>query len=309
VSAAPRRTNLVWYAALLAAAALWGIAFVPQRSAMEHTGPHTFNFLRFGGGFAALAAVIGFRRLGAFVRRSARSVLLLGALLFLGSFFQQAGMVTSPAGQGGFITGLYLVFIPLFLAWIWRERISWNCWAGALLALVGLALLTLSDTLSFSTGDAWLFACAIAFSFHVIAVGKAAPNADTLSLAAGQFAVCALLSGAAGAAFEQHTWFTTWRAYPEVLYMIFGSIGIGYTLQVVAQGHVPAANAGVVMSLESVFAEAAGYALLGEALSGRQLLGCALMFSGMLLAQLHDLRRTRAKMPEEEEIRRAALFD
>ncbi|MBN1978895.1 MAG: DMT family transporter [Anaerolineae bacterium] len=216
-----------------------------------------------------------------------RSGVLLGALLFGGASLQQLGLVTTTAGKGGFITGLYVVLVPLLLALFWRERVRWNNWAGAGLAVAGLFLLSISlrEKLHLNPGDVWVLLGACLWALHVIAVGKIAPGKDPIRLAAAQYVVCGLLCATAAPVLEWGTWGGMLKAAPSILYAGVLSTGLAYTGQVVAQRHAPPADAAIIMSLESVFAALSGWLVLSETLTGQQLLGCALMFVGMLLAQ------------------------
>jgi len=280
-----------WYVALVVTAAIWGLAFVPQRSAMQHTGPLTFNALRFGLGAIVVGLVAGVGRFRTISAADRRSIVILGLLLFMGAAFQQIGMVTTTAGQGGFITGLYIVLVPVFLATLWKERHPWNCWSGAFLALVGLAFLSFTERVTISSGDAWILACAVAFSFHVISIGKLSQNSDPIVISVGQNIVCAALNGIGAVSLERDRWITTWDALPQLAYMVICSIGIAYTLQVLAQRHVPVASAALLLSLEGVFAALGGWYLLDEQLTSIQIGGCVLMMVGIVLAQLHLFRR------------------
>jgi drug/metabolite transporter (DMT)-like permease len=285
------KPKLRWYFALVVAAALWGISFAPSRSAMEHTGPLTFNAIRFGLGGVLVGILGGMYRWRSITFYDLRIMFALGMLLFLGAALQQIGLVTTSAGQGGFITGLYIVITPVFLWSIWKESIPRNCWLGVIVALLGLGLLTLQPGLVISTGDLWVLACAVVFALHVIGVGRYGKRTDPITLSVGQYLVCSVTTGIGAAIFEQHTWPTTGEAWPELLYMVVASIGIAYTLQMMAQRHVPVATAALIMSLEGVFAALGGWWLLGESLAPRQLLGGALMIAGILIAQLHEFKR------------------
>jgi drug/metabolite transporter (DMT)-like permease len=217
-----------------------------------------------------------------------RSGVLLGALLFVGASLQQLGLVTTTAGKGGFITGLYVVLVPLLLALFWRERVRWNNWAGAGLAVAGLFLLSinLQEKLHLNPGDVWVLIGALAWALHVIAVGKIAPGKDPIRLAAAQYIICALLCAVSALVLEWGMWDGLIKAAPSILYAGVLSTGLAYTGQVVAQRHAPPADAAIIMSLESVFAALSGWLVLNETLTGQQLLGCILMFAGMLLAQV-----------------------
>jgi len=294
------RTDLI----LLVVAVIWGSAFVAQRAGNEHVGPFTFNAVRFLIGGLVLSPILIWQRFRKVPsptpsRRSKtwRSGLLLGLLLFGGASLQQIGLVTTTAGKGGFITGLYVVIVPLLLALFWRERVRWSNWAGAGLSVVGMFLLsiTLREKLRLNPGDICVLIGAFLWALHVVAIGKIAPGRDPLRLAATQYLVCALLCAIPALVLEWETWGGILKAAPSILYAGVLSTGLAYTGQVVAQRHAPPADAAIIMSLESVFAALSGWLVLSETLTGQQLLGCALMFAGMLLAQVSSFPLARTK--------------
>jgi len=277
--------------ALLLVAVVWGSAFVAQRTAMEGVGPFTFNATRFalGGLVSLLIYVVGIK----FFPRplpsrpgGLRGGLLLGLLLFGGASAQQIGLVRTSAGQAGFITGLYVVLVPLLLAMVWRKRVGWPAWAGGGLAVTGLFLLSVQAGFQLSPGDGWVLVSAFLWAFHVIAVGRVAPGRDPFLLATVQYFVCALLSLPAALALERWEWSGMLLAGPAILYAGAISAGLSYTTQIVAQPHTTPARAAIILSGEAVFATLFGWLLLGEGLTARQLLGCGLMLAGMLLAQI-----------------------
>ncbi len=282
---------------LLAVAIIWGSAFVAQRAGNEQVGPFTFNAVRFLVGGLVLLPILVWQ----WLRRKQtpspapsqknklwRSGGLLGLLLFGGASLQQLGLVTTTAGKGGFITGLYVVIVPLLLALFWHERVRRANWAGAGLAVVGLFLLSVSlqEAFHIEPGDVWVLFGAFAWAMHVIAVGRLAPGHDPLALATAQYVICALLCAAAALVSEWGTWDGMVRAAPAILYAGVLSTGLAYTGQIVAQRHAPAADAAIILSMESAFAALSGWLALGETLTAQQLAGCALIFAGMLLAQL-----------------------
>jgi drug/metabolite transporter (DMT)-like permease len=304
---------------LLAVAVIWGSAFVAQRAGNAQVGPFTFNAVRFLVGSLALLPLLIWQRLRrrGFPTASRRTIwksrlqdriltwrsgLLLGLLLFGGASLQQLGLVTTSAGKGGFITGLYVIIVPLLLALLWHERIRWANWTGAGLAVAGLFLLgtRLREALRVDPGDVWVLLGAFLWAAHVIAVGRLAPGHDPLTLAAAQYAVCALLCAGAALVLEWGMWGSVIRAAPAILYAGVLSTGLAYTGQIVAQRHAPAADATIIMSMESVFAALFGWLALGETLTGQQLAGCALMFAGMLLAQLPSLVSNELAYSREE---------
>ncbi len=277
---------------LLLVALVWGSAFVAQRLGMDHVGPFCFNAMRFAVGTLTLVPVIGWDRLRAMPRGELSRGALLGFILFGAASLQQIGLVWTTAGKAGFITGLYVVLVPLLLALVWREASDWTIWASAALAIAGLFLLSLRldaaalTSLRLIRGDAWVLASAVIWAVHVIAIGLIAPGRDPLRLALTQFAFCSLLSLPAALLLETSTWSGLVLAWPAVLYAGFLSIGLGYTGQVIAQRSAKSPHAAIILSLESAFAALFGWAILGEILSPQQLAGCGMMLISMLLAQL-----------------------
>ncbi len=284
-----RRERLRADLLLLLVALVWGGAFVAQRLGMEQVGPFAFNATRFTVGALTLIPILGWQRLRAMPRDELRRGALLGLLLFTAASLQQIGLIWTTAGKAGFITGLYVVIVPLLLAVVWREWAGWSSWLGAGLATAGLFLLSVRATQNdfrLAPGDGWVLGSAVVWALHVIAIGRIAPGRDPLRLALVQFIVCALLSFAASLILEPATWAGLLLAVPAVLYAGIISIGLGYTGQVVAQRHTQSTHAAIILSLESLFAALFGRLMLGEALSPQQSVGCGLMLAGMLLAQI-----------------------
>jgi drug/metabolite transporter (DMT)-like permease len=285
---------------LLAVAAIWGSAFVAQRAGNEQVGPFIFNAVRFLVGGLVLLPMLVWRRVrgkrspvSTTPERSSpwRGGALLGLILFGGASFQQLGLVTTTAGKGGFITGLYVVIVPLLLALFWRDRIKWSNWVGALLAVAGLFLLSIGigAELELNPGDGWVLLGAFLWAFHVIAMGRIAPGHDPVRLALAQYVVCALLCAVLAIVLEWGKWDGILKAAPAILYAGVLSTGLAYTGQIVGQRHAPPADAAIIMSMEAVFAALSGWLLLGEMLAAWQVVGCGLMLGGMLLAQIHPL--------------------
>lgn len=277
---------------LLLAAIIWGFAFVAQRVGMDHVGPFTYNGVRFMLGALSLLPLLWLgRRAAAPIspggwRPILGGGLLAGLILFAGASLQQVGIVYTTAGKAGFITGLYVVIVPL-LGLLWGHRTPWSTWIGAALALAGLYLLTLTDDLTLAEGDGLVLIGALFWAAHVLVIGwLSGRHIEPVLLACLQFVVCAVLSLATAAATETVTLAGLWGGAMPILYGGLLSVGVAYTLQVVAQRDAPPAHAAIILSLETVFAALGGWLLLDEILSGRGLLGCALMFAGMLLSQL-----------------------
>lgn len=289
-----QRSNLSRYLAelaLLLIAVIWGAAFVAQRTAMQHLGPFAFNGLRFL--LAALviwAVVIAAGRLKRIGLREIVLGCLLGTVLFAGASLQQVGVVTTSAGKAGFITGLYIVLIPLFLRIFWRQKTSAYAWYGIVAAVSGLFLLSVGADFSLQRGDVWVTLCAIAFAWHMILTGRLVQNTDPWILAAIQFTVMAFASLVVAEIREPFTVNQVSLAWGEILYAGVLSAGVGYTGQTVAQKYTSSVITGIILSLESVFAALTGWLLLGEMFTSRQILGCVLMLIGTVLAQVSEKR-------------------
>lgn len=283
------------HALLMLTAMIWGFAFVAQRAGMTHIGPFTFNAIRFALGAAVLSPFV--RRevpRGRSSMADARGILITGALLFLGASSQQAGLVFTTAGKAGFITGLYVVLVPLMaLPLGYRPGVA--AWCGSILATLGLYLLSAQRGLSLAPGDGLVLLGAFWWAAHVLAIGHFSPRIGPLRLARAQFAVCAALSAAIAMAAESHGFGGIRAAILPLLYSGILSVGLGYTLQVVAQEHTSPSHAAIILSLESVFAAVGGWAVLGERASSRQAVGCAVMLAGMICSQISvpSTRHTR----------------
>jgi len=281
----PWKANLL----LLLTAAIWGFGFVAQRAGALRIGPFTYNALRFG--LASLALLAGYR----FIRRyeaafpsSLKAVIgagsAAGAILFIATTLQTAGLQFTGAGKAGFITGLYVVLVPV-LGLFWKQRTGPATWLGALLAVVGLYLLSVSEDFRVMPGDLLVMAGALMWAFHVQAIGYFSRKVDPLKLSIGQFLVTALLSLGAGLIFEHNPLSAFGGAAIPILYGGLFSVGVAFTLQAIAQKDTHPGHAAVIMVSESMFAVLAGWLLLGEQFGGRELAGCGLMLAGMLLSQ------------------------
>ncbi|MCM0755429.1 DMT family transporter [Desulfovibrio aminophilus] len=279
---------------LLITALIWGCAFVAQRLGMEHMGPFTFNGVRFALGALALAPL--FLRLergesGRILRRPplgmGRGGLLLGLVLFAGATLQQQGLIYTTAGKAGFITGMYVVLVPVLGRFL-GQRVGLGTWVGAGLALAGLYFLSVGESLSVNFGDVLVFIGAFFWAGHVLLIGWLTPGmtaGQAVRLSSIQFAVCAALSLGVALAGEEITLAGLRGGFWPILYGGLMSVGVAYTLQVVAQRDAKPAHAAIILNLETVFAALAGVLLLGEGMDLRGVLGCGLMLSGMLVSQ------------------------
>ena len=284
---------------LLLTAAIWGFAFVAQRIGMDYLGPFMYNGLRFGLGAITLLPVIWLRSRGGESRYTSevhddgrlliRGGLVIGVILFCGAAFQQVGLIYTSAGKAGFITGLYVVFVPIAGLFL-KQHANPRTWMGAALALVGLYFLSVTSNFSVAKGDLLVFIGAFFWTAHVIMIARYSPKVDPIKLAFYQFVVCAFLSFFVSFVMETTSIKNILDALIPVLYAGFLSAGVAFTLQIVAQRISPPAHASIIMSLEGVFAVLGGWLILNEVLSGRGILGCGLMLVGMVLSQSSRLR-------------------
>ena len=279
---------------MLLAAGIWGFAFSFQRQATEYLSPYSIVAIRFAiGALCLLPFVIANVRRPLAPRISSASpwkvrvvALAAGAVLFAGASFQQWGLVDTTAGKAGFITGLYVVIVPL-LGLLRRHWPGWGCWTGVVFAVAGLYFLSITEDMRFAPGDAPVLVGAVIWAVHVQMVGWLSPRSSPVRLACTQYSVCAILGGIAilltG---ETLSIEGIYGCLTSLLYLGVVSTACGFTLQVMGQRDAPPTHAAIILSLEAVFAAIAGWILLSETLSPRALLGCALMMAGMLTAQL-----------------------
>jgi drug/metabolite transporter (DMT)-like permease len=280
----------------LLTAIIWGFAFVAQRMGMDHVGPFTFNGIRFFLGAMVLIPFI-FRSRGNRLReQDSRSSLhanrliiyggLAGLAIFSGASLQQVGLVYTTAGKAGFITGLYVVIVPI-MGLLWGQRTNVGTWGGALMAAVGMYLLSVQEDFTIAFGDLLELIGAVLWAIHIHLIGWLSPKADSLQLAFVQFLVCAVASMLTATIIETVRLADIAAATLPIIYGGVLSVGVAYTLQVVAQRHAHPAHAAILLSLEAVFAAVGGWLILGEMMSARGIVGCVLMFSGMLVSQLY----------------------
>jgi len=278
---------------MLIAAVIWGFAFVAQREGMETMGPFLFSGVRFLIGVVALSPVVWFlskksqqnHKAEVSTKKLIFAGTVAGLLLFGGISFQQVGLQYTTAGKAGFITGLYIFFVPLIGLFLGQKTGS-GTWLGATIALFGLYLLSINEDFSIAEGDLLQLICAVFFAAHVLVIGYLAKRMDTLKLSLIQYLVCGFISLFIAIAIEMISWDMIVATAIPLLYAGVMSTGIAYTLQVVAQQHAHSSHAAIILSLEGAFAVLGGWLLLDEHLPARGLLGCALMLTGMFLSQL-----------------------
>ena len=278
---------------MLIAAAIWGFAFVAQRQGMETMGPFLFNATRFLIGVGVLSPLVWYlskkNKISNKEEVSTKKIIFAGTIagffLFTACSFQQVGLQYTTAGKAGFITGLYIFFVPLIGLFLGQKTGS-GTWLGAIIALIGLYLLSIKEDFSIAEGDLLQLICAVFFAAHVLVIGYLAKRMDPLKLSLVQYCITGALSLFIAIAIEVITWDMIVDTAIPLLYAGVMSIGVGYTLQVVAQQHAKSSHAAIILGLEGAFAVLGGWLLLDEYLSTRGLIGCGLMLTGMFLSQL-----------------------
>ncbi len=276
---------------LLIAAAIWGFGFVAQRLGMNYLEPFAFNSARFLLGSLSLLPLLWFLSRQTVNRdtKANHSVtkggIICGLVLFVAATLQQYGLFYTTAAKAGFITGLYLILVPI-IGILLKHTTGLTTWLGAALAVVGLYLLSINDDFTMSLGDTLIFVGALFWAFHILVIDHFSGRIDPIQLSAVQFLVCGLLSLGVSLIIETPTMAGVIAGWQPILFAGVVSVGIAYTLQVIAQKNAKASHAAIIMSLEAVFAAIGGVWLLDESLSPRAWLGCGLMLAGMLLSQV-----------------------
>ena len=225
--------------------------------------------------------------------------LLIGCVLFTAASLQQIGLLVTTASKAAFITGLYLVFVPLLGIFL-RHRIHPLTWSGVMLATIGLYFLSVTKDFTMGWGDLLELGGAFFWAIHILLVDHFAKKLSALRLCLVQFLTCTVLSLTAALIFEKITLHGLEQALIPILYGGIFSVGVAYTLQVIGQRHAKPAPAAIILSLEAVFAAIGGWLILGENLGARGYLGCGLMLAGMLFSQLPGLRQTNSELNTPE---------
>jgi drug/metabolite transporter (DMT)-like permease len=285
--------------ALLLVAFIWGGAFVVQRVAAAEIQAYTFNGIRFLLGtlvilpFAFIRAgsrggyrAIGWKTGGLMPGKYLPGVAFAGLLLGSGAAFQQVGLIYTTASNAGFITGLYVVFLPIFLTFGGRRKVPRPAiWMAAFLSAFGLYFLSTGGQFQLNRGDILVMISSAFWAFHVILIGWLVQRVEVMQIAAGQYIVCGLVSLSLGLYLEPEALKPVVNNWWLLAYMGVVSVGLGYTLQAVGQRVAPPADTAIILSMEAVFAALGGWLFLGERLTPLQLFGCGVILLGMLLAQ------------------------
>ena len=281
---------------LLLTATIWGVAFVAQSVGMDYVGGFTFNMARSLIGSAVLLPVIWFMGRNSSKKAeeaqgsSSRKDLLWGGLacgilMCLASNFQQFGIKYTTVGKAGFITAWYIVLVPI-LGLFLKKKCSPFIWLAVAMSVAGLYLLCITDGFSIGKGDILVLICAVLFSFHILVIDYYSPKVDGVKLSCIQFLVCGILSGIPALIFEKPEMSAVLTAWQPILYAGVMSCGVAYTLQIIGQKNMNPTVASLILSLESCISVLAGWVILGQQLSAREIAGCVIMFAAIILAQL-----------------------
>lgn len=290
---------------LLLTAFIWGVAFVAQSVGGEAVGCFTFNGVRSLIGAIVLIPVIFFldgqkkKELGEekfLEQKGDKKTLILGGIccgvmLCIASNFQQFGISFTTVGKAGFITAMYILIVPIFGLFM-KKKVGAKVWIGVVLATIGLYMLCMtSESFSLSKGDFLVLICALFFSLHILIIDYFSPKVDGVRMSCIQFFVCGLISTAIAFVTESPSLHSILSGWLPILYAGVLSCGVAYTLQIVGQKNMDPTVASLILSLESVFSVLAGWVILNQTLSGREILGCILMFLAIILAQLPEKQK------------------
>lgn len=282
---------------LFLTAVIWGVAFVAQSAGMDYVGPFTYNGVRcILGGMVLLPCIAlldrvrgeqGPKNMGNGGRKLLAGGLCCGVLLFAASSFQQVGIQYTAVGKAGFITAMYIIIVPVLGIFV-HKKVGFKVWIGVAFAVCGLYLLCMTDGFQLEKGDALVLVCAVIFSLHILVIDYFSPKVDGVRMSCIQFWVCGILSIILCLVFETPDIRSILAAWKPICYGGFMSCGVAYTLQIVGQKGMNPTVASLILSLESVVSVIAGFLILHQTMSRRELLGCCLMVVAIVLAQLPE---------------------
>ena len=284
---------------LLAASFFWGTTFVAQILGMEGLGPYTYAAARFALGVLFIGALWFLyrdkraeqKRAGIF-RSGFRAGIPVGLAMFVGVTLQQVALLYTTAGKTAFITTVYIVLVPL-VAVLLGQRVRAEQWGGAVLAFAGVYFLSAHGEMTLNTGDLLVLICSFFWVAQILLIDRYARAVDAIELCFMQMIVCTIGSAVLAAIYESFAWSDIWSAAVPILYAGLFSCGVAYTCQILGQAYVEPTQAAILMSTEAIFAAVAGWIVLGETMSGVQLLGCALLLGGALMAQVRGTGKSQ----------------
>ncbi|KEH99403.1 DMT family transporter [Clostridium massiliodielmoense] len=287
---------------LLITAAIWGLGFVAQRVGAENLGAFTFNAIRFGlGGVSLIPLILYFNgnkkkdhsdeiAIEGNFKTQILPGIMLGIALYIAATLQQIGLAYTTAAKAGFITGMYIVLVPIMGVFIGQKIEKSSC-VGIMFSIIGLYLLSINSNFSISNGDLLEIIGAIFWATHILMIDYFSKKVDSLKLSCIQFITCSILSLLTALGFEVITLQAIYNAMVPLLYGGFLSVGVAYTLQVVAQKSAKPSHAVIILSMEAVFGAVGGVLLLGEEMTRRGFIGCAFILVGILASQIKFPRK------------------
>lgn len=295
------KKQMISAAELLLTAFIWGVAFVAQSVGMDYIGPFTFNCVRSIIGGVVLIPLILILSKGkkngetvstaiertnyTYRKNTILGGICCGFFLAVASSFQQFGIMYTTVGKAGFITALYIVIVPI-LGIFMKKKVAPIVWVSCVIAIIGFYMLSISGQVSINKGDILVLICAVLFSLHILVIDHFSPRGDSVAISCIQFFTSGIICGIGMFLFENPQIADIMAAYVPILYAGIMSCGVAYTLQIVGQKNMDPTVASLILSLESVFSALAGWLILGQSLSVKELIGCGLVFAAVLLAQL-----------------------
>lgn len=292
---------------LLLTATIWGVAFVAQSVGMDYVGPFTFNSVRsIIGGIVLIPCIFLLNKINgneedfsiekktknSRSRAQERKNLMIGGamcgiFLCAASNFQQMGIMYTSVGKAGFITACYIVLVPI-LGMFFGKKTRISIWLSVLMAVIGLYLLCMTDSIMMNRGDFLVLICALLFACHILVIDYFAPKVDGVKMSCIQFFVCGFLSAVPMVLLEHPAISALLQAWQPILYAGVMSCAVAYTLQIVGQKNMNPTVASLILSLESCISVLAGWVILHQKLTIRELIGCGIMFGAILIAQLSE---------------------
>lgn len=292
---------------LLGAAIVWGFAFVAQRDSMDTIGPFLYSAIRMFLGALALIPVFlitdriknrnSENHVTAAQKKDSQKSLIKGGtaagiVIFFAANMQQVGLVSTDAGKTAFITALYILLVPIMSIFM-KHKTNMNNWIGAVIGAAGLYFLCVTSQFTVAAGDIIVFIGAFGWAVHILVIDHFAPKVNAAKLTCAQFVVAGLISLVVSFIVEDNTFAAAVACAPSLLYTGIMSSGVGFTLQVAGQKNANPTTASILMSMESVFGALAGFIFLNETMTGRELAGCALMMTAVIIAQLPTMNRKK----------------
>lgn len=285
-------------------ALIWGAAFVAQSVGMDYVGPFTYLFSRSVIGGIVLLPLIKFSsKKEAQTKSKDVKTLIIGGIccgiaLFVASSFQQIGIKYTTVGKAGFITSLYMIIVPI-IGIILGRKAPKKVWIAVVIAVIGMYFLCMNRESGINKGDAFVLCCALGFAFHILIIDHFSPKVNGIKMSCIQFWICAAIAAVPMLIFEKPNIGSILEAWAPILYAGALSSGVGYTLQIIAQKDIDPTVASLICSLESVFSVLFGWILLNQALSAKELFGCALVFLGVLLTQIPERQKSKNTINNE----------